>query len=249
MAKKQSISGRRDVRSINPQKARKLIREFHVLLKDRDGAQAQNRIKDVELLNHKIEKLGGLDMYQKASINGQSTLRGGDSSKYLVKWLNGQKYARFLEVGCLRVDNYCARSKLFTEHVRIDLNSQNPRILKQDFMTMKPEKFDVISLSLVVNYVPNARERGQMLKRAHSFLNTDGMLFFVLPRACTDNSRYTNDKIIQQVFRSVGFEQLETTKTTKLVYFLLKKSKGTDESVPKKVQKEGSSLNNFCIIL
>lgn len=58
---------------------------------------------------------------------------------------------------------------------RIDLHSQHPAIKTQDFMDRplpksEEDKFDIISLSLVLNYVPDAMGRGDMLKRTCAFL-------------------------------------------------------------------------------
>ena len=42
-----------------------------------------------------IVALGGLEAYQRASKLGQSTERGGDSSRVLIKWLRDVKSKRF----------------------------------------------------------------------------------------------------------------------------------------------------------
>ena len=65
-----------------------------------------------------------------------------------------------LEVGALSTSNACSRSGLF-EIERIDLNSQAEGITQQDFMERplpkdSSEQFEIISLSLVLNYVPDA---------------------------------------------------------------------------------------------
>lgn len=83
---------------------------------------------------------------------------------------------RMLEVGALRVDNAAARSGLFTTVERIDLHAQERGIFKQDFMERPfpaaPEKegFDLVSLSLVLNYVGDPAARGEMLRRVEGFL-------------------------------------------------------------------------------
>lgn len=71
--------------------------------------------------------------------------------------------------------------------LRIDLNSRHPKIQEVDLMQLPPpprtgkvgeegvregereEGFDIVSLSLVVNYVGEAADRGEMLKRVESF--------------------------------------------------------------------------------
>lgn len=248
MAKKPSISGRKN-KSIKPERARKLIRRFHVLLKAKAAADAADNRQQGAALAAEMERLGGLETYQLASISGQSTARGGDSSKVLVDWLPATFRGSLLEVGCLHVDNACARSNRFTHHVRIDLNSQHPQIREQDFMTMPHERFNVISLSLVVNYVPDVPARGQMLARAHEFLEPEGLLFFVLPRACVDNSRYCSTDLVDAVMDSIGFAKQREHKTAKLVYWLYKKTKGSGKRVPKTKVRDAATMNNFAITL
>lgn len=68
------------------------------------------------------------------------------------------------------------------------------------------EQFDIISLSLVLNFLPTAGDRGDMLKRTCQFLDQRApramskdlkdrfpALFLVLPAACIMNSRYMNE--------------------------------------------------------
>jgi 25S rRNA (adenine2142-N1)-methyltransferase len=70
---------------------------------------------------------------------------------------------RLLEVGALKPDNYVACSS-WIDATPIDLRSRHPSILEQDFLlldeTENHEKWDSISLSLVLNFVPDARDRG-----------------------------------------------------------------------------------------
>src|SRR5258705_7151282 len=100
-------------------------------------------------------------------IAGQSENRGGDSSKLLMDWIKDVQplksvpdgALRLLEVGTLSPDNACSKSTIF-QVTRIDLHSQHPDILSQDFMerpipVADEEKFDIVSLSLVLNYVPS----------------------------------------------------------------------------------------------
>lgn len=250
MAKKPSLTGKK-ITGIKPEKARKLIRKFHVLLKAQVTAKAEGNTSRHSEIQTEIDKLGGLHTYQLASISGQSRQRGGDSSKVLVQWLASSPKTSLLEVGCLKVDNECARSKMFEPHVRIDLNSQHPQILRQDFMTMsETRKFGVISLSLVVNYVPHSNIRGKMLLKAWRMLEPDGKLFFVLPRACVDNSRYCNLEVISAITRRVGFTETETQKTSKLVYWLFSKTDPVNtKNISKHKVRDGPNMNNFSITI
>lgn len=69
-----------------------------------------------------------------------------------------------LEIGALLPDNYDSCASWIENHP-IDLNSRHASIVEQDFL-QRPlpkndaERFDVISCSLVMNFVPDARDRG-----------------------------------------------------------------------------------------
>lgn len=56
-------------------------------------------------------------------------------------------------------------------HIPIDLHSQHPRILEQDFFTRPlpsaaDEAFNVISCSLVLNFVDRPEDRGECSRRS-----------------------------------------------------------------------------------
>jgi 25S rRNA (adenine2142-N1)-methyltransferase len=73
---------------------------------------------------------------------------------------------RLLEVGAVRPDNYggCAS---WLDVTAIDLHSRHPSILEQDFLLMDSsqlrESWDIVSLSLVLNFVPDGKDRGTYL--------------------------------------------------------------------------------------
>jgi 25S rRNA (adenine2142-N1)-methyltransferase len=71
---------------------------------------------------------------------------------------------RLLEVGALKDDNYRSCTS-WIDVCPMDLRSRHPSILEQDFLLMDSEtehheKWDIISLSLVLNFVPQPRDRG-----------------------------------------------------------------------------------------
>lgn len=70
---------------------------------------------------------------------------------------------RLLEVGALKPDNY-ASCRSWLDITCIDLHSNHPSIKERDFLTMIDDEekgvWDIISLSLVVNFVPEPRDRG-----------------------------------------------------------------------------------------
>ncbi|KAF3479598.1 nucleolus protein [Arthroderma uncinatum] len=224
---------RKPVASLSAKATRNLIRSHHQLHKARARALADGDDALVQQLDQEIAAKGGLKSYQIASKKGQSKERGGDSSHVLLQWLEpllGQdtlygptNRLRLLEVGALSSKNACSVTK--TLHVtRIDLHSQEAGILQQDFMerplpVAEEEKFHIISLSLVLNYVPDPVGRGEMLRRTVQFLTTNiqqvsgesttpgeflPALFLVLPAACVLNSRYLTEERLDDILASLG---------------------------------------------
>jgi 25S rRNA (adenine2142-N1)-methyltransferase len=259
---------------------RTIIRSHHRLQKDYAQAQKHGDKAKMESIASAIEGNGGLPAYQLASIKGQSKDRGGDSSKMLMTWLRDmdalpkspEKY-RMLEVGALSTENACSRSSAFNV-TRIDLNSQDPKIERQDFMERPlpsddAEKFDTISMSLVLNFVPTPEGRGEMLKRTRSFLRTPAAehgqniadaknvwpsLFLVLPKACISNSRYLTEDRLNDIMASIGYRRVERKNTAKLTYSLWiyrpeTQSVVTNSTFGKKKVNDGRDRNNFAIVL
>lgn len=270
---------RQKVKSISRKETRSLINTHHTLHKQRQQAVARNDATAVAKIDADIVALGGIEEYQRASLQGQRNDRGGDSSKILLDWLRpahaelktlpaGSRF-RMLEVGALSTENACSRSGLFQmEH--IDLNSQESGIKQQDFMERPlprsdEERFEIISLSLVVNYVPDATVRGQMLLRTLEFLcdskvsltakssiNQFPSLFLVLPRSCVSNSRYFSVERLTELMTLIGYEQIESKYTNKLAYFLWKVVRPPRKPLPPFAKKEvnpGRDRNNFVVVL
>uniref|UniRef100_A0A8H7K8Y5 25S rRNA adenine-N(1) methyltransferase n=1 Tax=Bionectria ochroleuca TaxID=29856 RepID=A0A8H7K8Y5_BIOOC len=261
-------------RTMSRRASRTLINNHHQLHKKRRQAIAQGDKATETALNEELAKLGGLEKYQKASLQGQSQDRGGDTSKVLLEWLpvtelrKSERKLRMLEVGSLSTQNACTTSGLF-DMVHIDLNSQEPGIEQQDFMERpvpegESEKFDIISLSLVLNYVPEAEGRGQMLYRTLSFLRetseqsdpgavgpTFPSLFVVLPRSCVTNSRYFTEERLEELMNALGYQKLRDKLTQKLTYSLWKRVGVPVDRMkfPKKELNPGKTRNNFVITL
>ncbi|KAF2158091.1 hypothetical protein K461DRAFT_274344 [Myriangium duriaei CBS 260.36] len=255
-------------------KGRTIIRSHHQLSKSLADAEKAGNAELALRLRRDIARNGGLETYQQASLLGQSSDRGGDSSKVLVNWLKAltkhqQQPLKVLEVGALSLTNACSCWELM-EVTRIDLNSQTPGIEQQDFMqrplpSCAEDKFDVISLSLVLNFVPSKEGRGQMLRRTCEFLHSrisplaadnDGesfapCLFLVLPAPCVENSRYMDEERLQQIMESLGYVRTARKLSPRLIYSLWNYVPGTAQ--PKTFGKvevnPGVSRNNFCIVL
>ena len=264
--------------ALSSSRTRSLVRSHHTLRKQVSAALSEGKASEAQAIQAKIDASGGLPKYQEASIQGQSAERGGDTSKVLIEWLTKGKIEddisvkpgrllRMLEVGALRPDNACSRSKLF-EMTRIDLHSQHPVISEQDFMErpicaaehLDLEGFDIISLSLVVNFVGNPVGRGEMLRRVASFLrpysgheeNLFPSLFLVLPAPCVMNSRYLDEKRLGAIMESLGYKRAKQKLSSKLVYSLWKYDAGKvgkPRAFNKQEIRSGKSRNNFAIVL
>ncbi|KAJ3737365.1 nucleolus protein [Lentinula guzmanii] len=259
--------------SSKPESGRTVIRRFHVLLKLQ--AQLQKAIvhdssKKAELVNveNELEELGGLKNYQRMSAIGQGTDRGGGSEKMLIRWLKDkelhktEKKLRLLEVGALKPDNYASCSS-WIEATPMDLNSRHPSIIEQDFLLLDQEqnreKWDIISLSLVLNFVPEPPDRGRMLCLAYDFLVGGGHLFVALPLPCLSNSRYLNFDLFIELMEFLGFTELQRhwREGGKMIYILFIKKNGAApprkklNAVPEKFTKKTvlrqGNRNNFSI--
>lgn len=259
---------------------RALINAHHQLHKARAAAVAANNSSLVGELDEQLQNLGGLEAYQAASLTGQRQDRGGDSSEKLVEWLREHNLIRttpcplavpslrVLEIGALSSRN--AISKMIGRGIetvkRIDLHSQEPDQIEEiDFMQLPvPEsdeaKFDIVSLSLVLNYVPDVSQRGQMLQRTTSFLRQSSIqgrdslpcLFVVLPLPCLTNSRYMTHDHFVEILASLGYRLINRHDSKKLSYTLFKWTHHNATKIPgfKKTEiNPGKSKNNFAIVL
>ncbi|KAK0711141.1 putative methyltransferase-domain-containing protein [Lasiosphaeris hirsuta] len=264
-------------KSISRKATKALISKHHVLEKRKQQAAAQgDRAKEASI-DAEINALGGLESYQEASLQGQRDDRGGDSSRVLMKWLepclssrkaSSDRPLRLLEIGALSTQNACSKSGCF-DIQRIDLNSQEEGILQQDFMERPlprndSEKFDVLSLSLVLNFVPDPKGKGEMLRRTVKFLHEPDRylasptltasfpsLFLVLPAPCVLNSRYMDEEKLFAIMTSLGYKKTASKTTQKLVYYLWRKDPSSPpigQTFSKTELRAGSFRNNFAIV-
>jgi 25S rRNA (adenine2142-N1)-methyltransferase len=256
--------------SLSSKATRALIRSYHNLQKAYTQALKDGNEPSARLLEAEIATQGGLAKYQRASSQGQSAERGGDSSRLLVEWLqpvfeearNKSQRVRVLEIGALSTKNACSRVPCVDVR-RIDLKSQEPGIEELDFMDMAipadGEKFQIISLSLVLNYVSDAASRGAMLARIPNFLEIAPLgemtpsLFLVLPLACVANSRYLTEERLSHIMHALGFHLSKRKTTSKLYYTLWRFEPVNRRSdllhIRKDELRSGKTRNNFAITL
>jgi len=161
-------------------------------------------------------------------------------------------------VGALKPDNYKS-CNTWIDWTPIDLHSRHPQIQEQDFLKMDlkehKQKWNTITLSLVLNFVPVPNDRGRMLRLAHAMLTPDGLLFLALPLPCVANSRYVTFDHLKSLMESVGFSEVKERwkKDGKMGYWLYRKSIPQDSqsvcAFGKKTVLRTGQRNNFAIIL
>ncbi|MGG6495965.1 UNVERIFIED_CONTAM: BMT2 family SAM-dependent methyltransferase, partial [Bacteroidetes bacterium 56_B9] len=68
--------------------------------------------------------------------------------------------------------------------------------------------FDIVSCSLVLNFVDDPHQRGRMLRLIHAHLRPlpSSLVFLVLPLPCVNNSRYLDRERLIAIMRAVGFK-------------------------------------------
>lgn len=280
--------------TINPRRksskaTRTLISTHHRLQKARAAAVTAGDETLVREIDGQIQQLGGLEAYQAASLTGQDRDRGGDSSEKLVDWLRGyglvgSKAAkdsphqlRVLEIGALSSKN--AISSMIGKGIesvkRIDLHSQEPDHIEEiDFMDFAvprsdQEKYDILSLSLVLNYVPDISLRGDMLRHTTEFLSIlhgeegeEGdsreklpCLFVVLPLPCLNNSRYMTHDHFVGIMASLGYILIEHHDSQKLSYMLFTWTGPAEATMGRIIEYKkieinpGKTRNNFAVVL
>ncbi|OJD10702.1 hypothetical protein AJ78_08362 [Emergomyces pasteurianus Ep9510] len=215
-----------------------------------------------------------LKLNRKQGIDDLKIEKGGEKSQsqpQLPLQAQLKPRLRLLEVGALSTSNACSRVGLL-DVTRIDLHSQEKGILQQDFMerplpVCEEEKFHIISLSLVLNYVSDPAGRGEMLRRTTAFLtpppsfigavgdaasrDPNGLsrsstffpcLFLVLPAACVLNSRYFTEERLQAIMLSLGYKMVQRKVTSKLIFYLWEYGATTAQDEEKKKTQQGGTI-------
>lgn len=189
---------------------------------------------------------GMIDAYQQASLYGNKHF---DSSKWLIQNMGPMtKPLRLLDVGSLRL----VYSKYnWIEATYIDLHSRHPQIHTADLLSFQPDDgklFNVVCLSLVINFVGCPYQRYLMLKKSRELLEPSGIVFIVLPRAVLFNSRRMTVDYFKSILSYTGLETLVEKHTKKLSMFITKSCAPNCGALPMKPPNlELSGANNFRI--
>lgn len=231
-----------------PGKAKKPI-TFRAVKK---GSKNNTLISKVHAANKKkdgIENLltsGLIDAYQQASLYGTKHF---NSSKWLIKQLGKvkEKPILLLDVGALQPVYH--PYKQWIDAIYIDLHPRHPAVRQADLLSFECIKpFDVVCLSLVINFVGCPKQRFQIIQKARTLLKPDsGLAYIVLPKAVIFNSRRFSLEYFQRLLAYIGFETVVSHHSNKLSFFLLKHSQpcSTFPGTPPNIQKCAS--NNFRI--
>ncbi|CAO3685590.1 unnamed protein product [Umbelopsis vinacea] len=251
----------------------RLIRRFHVLNKElaklKNGDDKHETEKKMQNIHSEMESMGGLDWYQRASKLGQSKVRGGDSSKWLMGALQRENIPeRYKDQLC-----DCWMSEHSHHLITRNINglkqrrlTSTPSILihQQDFLQMSPpeteeERFDIVCLSLVVNFVGDPVDRGNMLIHTRDFFpsqradfKNQRLLYLVLPLPCITNSRYFSHDHLLAMMDSIGYSKcIDYHHSNKLAYYLFEMTAKVAQ-IPdwkKKILKDAKGRNNFSIVM
>ncbi|GMF54121.1 unnamed protein product [Phytophthora fragariaefolia] len=244
-------------------KARQVTTSFHRLtheldrLKQRkpaDQAQQLERSERMAEINQQLDALGGRQAYQDASILNTSFHR---TSKWVFQLLTRfelrpkakQPPLRVLEVGAI---NTQLLSCPWLDVRAIDLNSRHERIEQRDFFSLKPSgEFQVLVSSMVINCVPGADKRGEMLRLYREHLKEGGLLFLMLPLLCLRHSKFMTYARFTKILEAVGFRVRETKDSPKVAFFCLERAETVDEkaSFPQKLLVSGDKRNDFSVVI
>lgn len=188
-----------------------LIASFHAL--EKKLAQTNDEAERKKLLMER-EALGGLKAYQDASLAGVDKVKGGESGKWIVQTIrevrgNKREDIKLLDVGSLSGTSFVKYP--WIKATSIDIEPRGPNVQQVDFFKLQvppteEERYDVVSLSMVINFLGDIQERGRMLIHAHRYLKKGGHLALILPLACVNNSRYCTHERLQEILKSCGWK-------------------------------------------
>lgn len=264
-AKKKRKKSKKPIMEINSRKDRRIITGYHTLNKTIDSVRKnpsihrEDKAVQIAALEAKKEKLGGIIAYQKASKLGESRHGSFNSAKWVLKQLRaynvcangteiGNEKLRVIDVGAL--DNNYKKHAKWIQCTPIDLNPQSNEVIKADFLKLDGKEYDVVVLSLVVNFEGDIRKRGDMLRKCQKLIVDQGYLFIVLPLPCLNNSRYLNEELFVSMMESLGFDVCVRHSSKKLSFFMFRKTRQVQvKSFPKKIVRKGGNHNNFAIVL
>ena len=89
----------------------------------------------------------------------------------------------------------------------IDLRPCLPSIEQADFLQLRPAgAFDIVVCAMVLNCVPTAVDRGNMLLKMRGHLQQGGHAFIVIPLRCLNDSPYMTAKYFEDALAAAGLQ-------------------------------------------
>lgn len=230
--------------------SQELIQKFHELnaqlekvKKDKSLSLSLKKQK-IDTIKQEIDKLGGLSLYQKASLLGNKFF---NSSTWLIKKLEEKRLnavfskdhpLRLLDVGALDL-NY--KQACWISAKAIDLHPQLPSIEKADFFELDDSNmsYDVVAISLVLNFVGSPDLRGMMIKKAFKMTaNSNGYVYIVLPLYSLENSALTTaNEFAVEIEKNCCCRLVDFSRSKKLIFFLFQTFLSLKTDVPSNISK------------
>ena len=221
-------------------RAREVTSEFHAVTRVLDDARASKEAK--ARAKATLEAMGGRDAYQEASALTTARHRTAKWTFSVLTRRNrrpkrGERALKTLEVGAINTDLMSAK---FLDVRAIDVKSRHPKIEQLDFfdMPVEAESYDVIHSSMVVNCVPTAELRGEMIARTATLLRPKGLFFMMLPLRCVTASTRMSQEKMSRLLRACGLRVVEQKRTPKIVFYCCEKlGKPTEALIGKDLVK------------
>jgi 25S rRNA (adenine2142-N1)-methyltransferase len=218
-------------------RAREVTSAFHAHTRTLSDGAASAHAKAAAL--EALDELGGRQAYQEASVLTTTRHR---TSKWTFAMLTkrgmrpkkGERALRALEVGAINTDLMSAK---WLDVRAIDIKSQHPKIVQRDFFdeVVKEGAYDVVHSSMVLNCVPTAAQRGEMLARTAKMLRVGGVFFLYIPVRCV--KAMTHETLVR-FLRAVGLRVVEHKATPKVMFYCAEKvDPKTAASTQDKVEK------------
>ena len=138
----------------------------------------------------------------------------------------GEPALKTLEIGAI---NTQLLSIPWLDVDAIDLRSRHARIREVDFFSFyketPPLSYSILTSFMVLNCVPTAAARGDMLLQMHALLEPNGLLFLSLPRQCIKSVKLS---MLKKIFKAVGFVPMEEEFSERITFILFRKVKDAD---------------------
>jgi 25S rRNA (adenine2142-N1)-methyltransferase len=260
----------------------KRLAQLHNNPKYASGNNAAAKAEEEARLRDRLAGLGGIHAYQQASLGGltlgfnsahwvleqlvarkSELLTKTKTRKKTMTETETKQGLALLDVGAIK-NNYPVKelrclAPVQVKPTSIDLNPQHEDVVKADFFDYAQQclaqgrQFDVVVLSLCINFEGDPAKRGEMIRLASKLLPDDGLCFLLLPAPCLENSRYLDLDLLVKILTVVGLEiDGEHKMSDKLFFAVLRKRSGLTqphETVKRTQCRGGKSRNNFCIIV